>query len=144
MHDRPPSELTAEQRRVLAALVERILPSDDGPGAGETGAVSYVLAALGEERLQSSLGLFRWGVEQIETLAGELGGSSCADASPEQRDEVLRRFATSPQAAHRSFLGQLVRLCVEGFAGAPGPGWHYLGYPLAEMEDNGCRKPGTG
>jgi hypothetical protein len=34
--------LTGEQQKTLAAAVERILPSDDGPGAAETGAAAYI------------------------------------------------------------------------------------------------------
>lgn len=134
-------DLTDLQRRTLAAAAERILPSDDGPGAAETGVAEYVAAALGEERLRGWFPLFSHGLGRIEKIARETFDRGFAEASPEQRDEVLRRLQDLPEPALRHFFGQLVRLCVEGFAGAPGPGWRYLGYPPDEMEGDGCLVP---
>ncbi len=45
--------MTGEQRRALAAAVERILPSEDGPGAVETGAVAYIERLLDTDLFRS-------------------------------------------------------------------------------------------
>lgn len=138
-------ELTDLQRRTLAAAASRILPSDDGPGAAETGAATYVEAALGEERLRGWFPLVSFGLDRIEAIAREALGTGFAEAGPEQQDEVLRRLQSLPEPPVHHFFAQLVRLCVEGFAGAPGPGWDYLGYPPEEMKGDGClvRIPGS-
>lgn len=140
--------LTGLQRRTLAAAAERILPSDDGPGAAETGAAAYMEAALGEERLQGWLPLFALGLDRLEAIAQEALGTGFAEAAPGPRDEVLRRLQALPDPPLRHFFGQLVRLCVEGFVGPPraggnrdGLGWLYVGYPPDEMEGDGCRDP---
>jgi gluconate 2-dehydrogenase gamma chain len=142
------SELTNLQRRTLAATAERILPSDDGPGARETGAAEYALAALGEERLRDIFLLFAHGLDRIEETAREAFGTGFSVASLEQQDEVLRRFQDHPDPALRQFFARLVHLCVEGFAGPPGSGgnrdglgWRYLGYPPDEVGIDGCRVP---
>jgi hypothetical protein len=129
------------QRRTLAAAAARILPSDDGSGAAETGAAQYVEAALGEERLRGWLPLVSLGLDRIEEIARETLDTSFAEAGPEQQDEILRRLQALPEPPLRHFFAQLVRLCVEGFAGAPGPGWDSLGYPPKEMEGDGCLVP---
>jgi len=134
-------ELTSLQSRTLAAAAERILPSDDGPGAAEAGVADLVAAALGEERLRGWLPLFSLGLDRIEAIAREAFGASFDEAGPEQRDEVLRRLQALPEPPLRHFFSQLVRLCVEGFVGSPGPGWRYLGYPPEEMEGDGCLVP---
>ncbi len=134
-------ELTDLQRRTLAAAAGRILPSDDGPGAVETGAADYVATALDEERLLGWHPLFCHGLDRIEEVAGAAFGTGFAAAGPEQQDEVLRRLQALPDPALRHFFTRLVRLCVEGFAGSPGPGWSYLGYPPDEMKGDGCRVP---
>jgi gluconate 2-dehydrogenase gamma chain len=141
-------DLTDLQRRTLAAAAERILPSDDGPGASETGAAGYIAAALGEERLRDLYPLFSRGLDRIDQIAREAFGTDFTAASPEQRDEVLRRIQALPHPAMRQFFARLVHLCVEGFAGPPGSGgnrgglgWRYLGYPPDEREDGGCRVP---
>lgn len=134
-------ELTASQRRTLAATAGRILPSEDGPGAAETGVAEYVAAALGEERLKGWLPLFAHGLERIEEIAIETLGTGFAEAGPEQQDEILRRLQVLPERPLQHFFAQLVRLCVEGFAGRDGLGWRFLGYPPEEMEGDGCRVP---
>jgi Gluconate 2-dehydrogenase subunit 3 len=134
-------DLTDLHRRTLAAAAGRILPSDDGPGAAETGAAEYVAAALGEERLRGWLPYFVRGLDRIEEISRETLGMGFAEAGPEQQDAVLRHLQALPEPPIRHFFAQLVRLCVEGFAGAPGPGWLYLGYPPEEMEGDGCRGP---
>lgn len=134
-------ELTNLQRRTLAAATERILPSDDGPGALEAGAAEYVTAALGEARLRDLYPLFSHGLDRIEKIAHEVFGTGFAAAGAEQRDDILRRLQALPDPASRHFFARLVRLCVEGFAGAPGSGWRYLGYPPDEMEGDGCLAP---
>jgi gluconate 2-dehydrogenase gamma chain len=142
------SKLTDLQRRTLAATAERILPSDDGPGARETRAAEYALAALGEERLRDAFLLFAHGLDWIEETARDAFGTGFAVTAPEQQDEILRRFQDHPHPALRQFFAQLVHLCVEGFAGPPGSGgnrdglgWRYLGYPPKEMGIDGCRVP---
>jgi gluconate 2-dehydrogenase gamma chain len=131
-------ELSASQLRTLAAAAERILPSDDGPGAAETGVAAYVAAALGEERLQGWLPLFSHGLDRLDEIAREAFGVGFAEAAPDRRDEILRRLQGLPEPPLRHFFAQLVRLCVEGFVGKDGPGWRYVGYPPDEMEGNGC------
>ncbi|HSN87726.1 MAG TPA: gluconate 2-dehydrogenase subunit 3 family protein [Thermoanaerobaculia bacterium] len=134
-------ELSDLQRRTLAAAAERILPSDDGPGAAETGVAETVAAALGEERLWGWFPLFSRGLDRLEAMAREAYGIGFAEASPEQRDEVLRRLQEIPEPPLRHFFAQLIRLCVEGFVGQNGPGWRYVGYPPEEMEGDGCLGP---
>jgi gluconate 2-dehydrogenase gamma chain len=142
-------DLTELQRRTLAAVAERILPSEDGPGALETGAASYVTAALSEERLRDWGPLFTHGLDQIEEIAHQALGMDFSAAGPDQQDDVLRRLESLPEPAIRHFFTRLIRLCVEGFVGPPssggnqdGLGWRSLGYPLDGMEVDGCRSAG--
>jgi gluconate 2-dehydrogenase gamma chain len=115
-------ELTDLQCCTLAAVAERILPSDDGPGAHETGAADYVAAALGEERLRGLLPLFARGFDRIEEISQATLGTGFSEAGPDRQDDVLRQLETLPDPAIRHFLARLVRLCVEGFAGPPASG----------------------
>ncbi|HWN43879.1 MAG TPA: gluconate 2-dehydrogenase subunit 3 family protein [Thermoanaerobaculia bacterium] len=80
--------LSDEQRSVLATAVERILPSDDGPGAAETGAAAYVERLLETDLFRSWQPLFDDGLDRFEELASELYGKPFPEGSPEERDEV--------------------------------------------------------
>jgi gluconate 2-dehydrogenase gamma chain len=128
--------LTSEQQRVLAAAAERILPSDDGPGAAETGAAGYIERLLETRRFRSWKPLFEQGLEHLEGIAAELHGRSFADCGGEDRDEVLRRLQSHPDRLLQAFFRQLVSLTLECFLCDPaqggnrgGLGWSYLGVP---------------
>jgi gluconate 2-dehydrogenase gamma chain len=137
--------LTDAQRETLAAATARILPSDDGPGAAEAGVAGYVATALGEERLNGWLPFFVHGLGRIEAISHETLGKGFPEATSQEQDEILRQLQAMPEPHLRHFFGQLVRLCIEGFLGDPryggnqdGLGWRYVGYPLDEMEEDGC------
>lgn len=120
--------LTDEQRAVLAAAAERIVPSDDGPGAAETGAAAYVERLLETDRFRGWAPLFGEGLGRFEELAQELWGRPFPACSPEERDAVLRRFEEQPDRLHRAFFRQLVVFTLEGFV-RDDLGASYLGAP---------------
>ena len=123
--------LSNEQRSVLAAAVERILPSDDGPGAVETGAADYIARLLDTNLFRSWQPLFDDGLGRIEELATELYGRPFAAGSPEERDEVLRRFQAEPDRLRRAFFQKLVSFTLEGFL-RDSLGLSYLEAPEAQ------------
>ena len=125
--------LTDEQQKVLAAAVERILPSHDGPGAAETGAAAYIERLLETDLFRSWQPLFDDGLGRLEELAGELYGRSFSAGSPEERDEVLRRFQAEPDRLRQAFFRKLVAFTLEGFL-SDGPGWSYLETPEARPD----------
>jgi gluconate 2-dehydrogenase gamma chain len=127
--------MTGEQRRALAAVVERILPSDDGPGAVETGAAAYIERLLETDGFRSWQPLFDDGLGRLEELAGELYGKSFSAGSPEERDEVLRRFQAEPDRLRQAFFRKLVSFSLEGFL-RDGLGLSYLEVP--EVQPGYC------
>ena len=80
--------LTGEERKILGAAAERILPSDDGPGAAETGATAYVERLLDTDHLRSWQPLFEDGLGRFEELAEELFALPFACCDADQRDEI--------------------------------------------------------
>lgn len=120
--------LTDEQRAVLAAAAERIVPSDDGPGGAETGAAAYVERLLGTDRFRGWAPLFAEGLGRLQELAGEIWGRPFPACSPEERDAVLGRFQEQPDRLHRAFFRQLVVFTLEGFL-RNDLGSGYLGAP---------------
>jgi len=127
--------LTGEQRRVLTAAVERILPSDDGPGAAETGAAAYIERLLETNPFRSWQPLFDDGLDRFEELTAELYGKPFSEGSPEERDEVLRRFQTDPDRLRRAFFQKLVSFTLEAVLYDPAhQGWSYLEAPEARPD----------
>lgn len=121
---------------MLSAAVERILPSEDGPGAAEAGAAVWIEGTLAAEGNRSWRFLFEEGLGRLQALAGEIHGRPFPACSPGERDEVLQRFQEQSDPLYRAFFRQLVTLTLEGFLGDPahggnreGVGWRYLGVP---------------
>lgn len=126
--------LSGEQRRTLAAAAERILPSDDGPGAMETGAAAYIERLL-DTALRSWQPLFDDGLGRLEELAGELYERAFHAGTPEERDEVLRRFQAESDRLRQAFFRKLVSFTLEAFLRDPAHlGWSYLETPEARAE----------
>lgn len=122
------------QRRTLAALSESILPSDDGPGAAEAGAVAYIENVLSSLSPQASRSIIS-GLDLVESLAGQLHGKGFVECAPVERKEVLERLQRVPHPLTRSFFATVVGLTLEGFFCDPSRGgnrdavgWQYIGY----------------
>ena len=127
--------LSNEQRIVLAGAVARILPSDDGPGALETGAAAYIERLLETEGFRSWQPLFDDGLDRFEELAREMHGRAFPESSPEERDEVLSRFQADPDRLRQAFFRRLVSFTLEGFL-RDGLGLSYLEAP--EVQPGYC------
>jgi hypothetical protein len=129
------SELSEEHRCTLAAAVERILPSGDGPGAAETGVAEYVEGRLRCLRVEEDRKSFEDGLDLLQSMSRDLHGENFATISAEQRDTVLDQMRQVPHRLPRRFLGRLVAFSIEAFLGDPvhggnrdGLGWIRIGF----------------
>lgn len=112
-----PRFFSDDQRAVVAAMMARIIPSDDGPGATEAGAidflerylsgVDYIYAKPDGSGFETLTGkrLSAWkqrvdairkkyvdGVAEVERLSEALCGSNFASLSSVDQDRVLRHI----------------------------------------------------
>ncbi|MEP7010931.1 MAG: gluconate 2-dehydrogenase subunit 3 family protein [Acidobacteriota bacterium] len=140
-------ELTTTRRRVLGAAVARILPSDDGPGARETGVAEYIVGALAERMNRHNIPLFERGLDFLEVLAQGRASREFCSCSPSQQDEILREAQEFPNNDARRFFAQLVLLSLEGFLCDPQHGgnqghlgWRYLGLSPEGVQLGNCTK----
>jgi gluconate 2-dehydrogenase gamma chain len=118
----PRLALAAVQRRILVAAVSRILPSDDGPGATETGVAEYIERALGDPWHRHFRPLFERGLGFFEVLAWNTKGKDFASCTADEQDEVLRVAEEFPNNDARRFFVTLVHLALEGFLCPPSHG----------------------
>jgi gluconate 2-dehydrogenase gamma chain len=122
--------LDAGAVRALSALAAEIIPSDDGPGATEAGAVYFIDRALVtfdvEKRDQ-----YKEGLRQIEVLRSKLfpGSASVEGLTRDQRQELIRGFESS------EFFEILRTHVVLGFLANPEyggnrgkSGWKYIDF----------------
>ncbi|WP_342359569.1 GMC family oxidoreductase [Terrarubrum flagellatum] len=114
--------------KLLAAVVDRLIPADADPGAIEAGTLSFVMARLSDASSDFIAALDE-GLAAVDDSARRLVGRSFLEASPEERDHAL---ASHEKDAWFSALGEFA---AEGFYADPGNGgnrdaasWRMIGY----------------
>ena len=119
----------------LSALVETILPSDDGPGAAETAAARFVARALERPEWAASGAAARAFLAALDAEARRAAGAPFDALSPSQRNAILKRLLAAEAATHEHAMRLLIDLSVQGFLCHPRhggnrdrAGWDYLGF----------------
>jgi gluconate 2-dehydrogenase gamma chain len=123
---------------VLAAAIERLIPSDDfGPGGIEGGVGRYVEGMLGraDARVRND---WRRSLEQLDDLALAREGAGFAELAPAAQDHLLELVAAGGAPASEqtaAFFETLRTRAIEGYFGDPRwsgnagrAGWALLGY----------------
>ena len=143
-----PFVLSAARRHTLAAVCERLLPSDDGWGAREAGVAAYVERALAAPRLIWLQRIFVTGLDELEAQAEALRGQAFAACGADDQDAILKSVeARRRQPMHRLFFTWLFLLTIEGAFGDPRhganageSGWRYLGKAADGPRPGACRR----
>jgi gluconate 2-dehydrogenase gamma chain len=116
---------TSEEAIQMEAICEQIIPSDDGPGAREAGAIYFIDYALSqtEPYLQP---LFRDGLKQ---LAEASAPQTFSALTAEQQFVVLKKLEST------EFFRKAREYTINGFLGDPKRkgnrqevGWKYIGF----------------
>jgi gluconate 2-dehydrogenase gamma chain len=135
---------TPEDARQMEAVCEQIIPSDDGPGAREAGAIYFIDYALSqtEPDLQP---VFRAGLKEL--------AAACA---PDKFTElgVTRQIAVLKKLERTEFFERARQYTILGFLGNPTRhgnrdqvGWKYIGFEnpgfrgFCPVENPELRKP---
>ena len=142
--------LTASEADTLEAIVARLIPTDeDGPGATEARAASYIDRALGGA-LASSRETYAEGLAATDAYARASKGAPFATLAPADQDRILGEMeegvATGFEPSSRSFFNLVRSHTIQGtfcdpyYGGnADFVGWDLLGYPglrLVVTEDD--------
>jgi gluconate 2-dehydrogenase gamma chain len=116
---------TSEEAMQMEAVCEQIIPSSDGPGAREAGAIYFIDYAISqtEPHLQT---LFRDGLKQ---LAAASAPQRFSELTVEQQFAVLKKLEST------EFFRRAREYTILGFLGDPARqgnrqelGWKYIGF----------------
>jgi hypothetical protein len=133
--------LTARQTDVLHAVLDRIIPPDDFPGAWEAGVGDYLFAQFRRD-LADWLPLYRNGLEALDAEARATAGVGFVEMSAGAQDALLWRVEAGRISTHWSvepqrLLRALVLHAMEGFYSDPGNGgnrdgvaWKMIGFEV--------------
>ena len=149
-----PQFLTLDQDGTVSAVVGRIIPTTDTPGAVEVGVPEFIDLMLKDNYKESDQKLFLDGLIQLEADAMSEYNKSFAQLSAENQDALLKKYDEAAYATmnkdgydsktERPFFNMIKELTLLGFftseVGAtevlqydPLPGTYEGCVPLAEV-----------
>ena len=135
--------LTDLEASQLTAFAERIIPSDDGPGAVEAGAV-YFMDTVFQDQEAGNLTFVRDGVAGFEERVRSEGAESgrLADLDPVGQLAVMRGI----EAEEPGLFGYLRLLVIAGTFGHPDYGGNrdHLGWRMVGLEPAETYEPPFG
>jgi gluconate 2-dehydrogenase gamma chain len=123
--------LDAGRARTLAAVVSRLIPTDDlGPGAAEAGVADFIAHEL-QGPLLALAPVYDEGLDAIDARARARFGHDFAALTAADRDAALRET----EALDRPFFDVVLNHCIDGFLSDPIHGgnrdlvgWRLVGY----------------
>jgi len=147
------SAFSKEQRRILEAFVDRLVPKDEsGPGAAECGVIEYIDGSLADFMPKEKPALLQ-GLTALNAYATRAQGAAFADLTPDKKDAVLTAIDTNKATPElKRFFDRVRRLTLEGMFCDPSyggnknfAGWDLIRYPGAKMavgpEDQRMKTP---
>jgi gluconate 2-dehydrogenase gamma chain len=125
-----PAVLSAAESATLKAVCARIIPTDEnGPGATEARASTYIERALGGW-LASSRAEYAEGLAAVDGAARARGGRPFVELPPSEQDNVLAAIEETPFFALVRAHTIQGTFCDPVYGGnANFVGWDLLGYP---------------
>lgn len=141
------------EAETINAMCERIIPTDEDPGAGWAGVVHFIDRKLAgyHHRYQQ---LYRLGLQGVHQSSLALFGRPFVDLAAAQQDDLLRKLESNQmpgdvwkKISATEFFGRLVDHTLQGYYGGPRHGgnrdavsWRMLGLPTAPVRS---RRPLT-
>lgn len=131
--------LSERQQATLRAIVERLIPADDDPGAAEAGAHEFIASELSTPYFESSREGVAEALDGLDELARERDALPFAELDAEHRDALLIGLQVNDLEADgwngERTLEFLLSLTCEGFLGDPvyggnrdQAGWRLIGF----------------
>jgi len=144
----PLMNLTARESEILAAMVDRLVPSDDvGPGALEAGVLHFIDRALSEAASESAEA-YRNGIAALDAYSRYSRGAPFLELTERDQDSVLLDLQTGGATgagvgfvgSSASFFNMVKGHTWQGMFGDPQyggnvgfAGWDLLRYPGVRM-----------
>jgi gluconate 2-dehydrogenase gamma chain len=139
---------TNDEWATLSAVVDRMLPRDDDPGALDAKVPEYIDRMLQSEAMAQTKQNFVPGLGAIERRAQRMFQKPFATCTAAQQDELIAIFKNSPdKSGEARWYEILVVLVMEGFLGDPSyggnqgeVGWKLVGFSLVGRNVKGDPK----
>jgi len=111
-----PLVLTPEQDKMVAELVELIIPTTDTPGAKAAGVNQYIDTALAKAVPEDEKVTFIKGLEDLDYRSNEQHGDDFVNCTPEQKVDMLKKLESeSKKTVEKTFFDLLKEATVFGY-----------------------------
>lgn len=120
--------LSADEYPVLVAIVDRIIPKTDTPGANDVGVPAFIDTMAGDYLTKEERSVLAAGLLTIEKRALLGYKKSFAQLTAAEQDESLKRMATSKDAADTKSFRLIRDLTVTGYFTSEQVGRHVTNF----------------
>ena len=130
--------LPAEQSKILAGMVESIIPKTDTPGAGELGVGNFVQKMVKDcydKKAQDNLAK---GVDSLESQSMKTFGKSFTDAGKDQKVQLLQEMEKSSDPDQKAFFGLVKNLTIQGYMSSEYVMTNLTHYEMIPARYHGC------
>jgi len=140
--------LAAREWKTIDAVVSRILPSDEGPGAREAGIIAFIDRQLAVPPLSPIAPAVVELARRIELHAEKVHGRSFADLAAADQDAIVGKLSRAELALglpERPLFDALHTLTLEGFLSDPHHGGNadQVGWKYVDFAEPTLREPGA-
>src|SRR5258707_3834689 len=109
---------TDEEAKLIEALTNQIVPSDDAPGAVEAGVVYYIDKQLAGP-LRRFEPVYRKSIPLVRSACLQQTGQEFTTLPFAKQTAWLRQIERGPSSALASFFGLVIDHTMQGFYGSP-------------------------
>ena len=111
--DEPNGVLNPQRRRCLEALVERIIPATDTPGAMEAGVPDFIELILEKGLMAEDAERFIAGIDEVEDLSRGNYGNDYIKLNAAQQDGILTNLEQQAQTLKQDGVTPFFQLLKE-------------------------------
>jgi hypothetical protein len=133
-----PVYLSAAQFATVRAMVERILPKTDTPGANDVGVPAFIDLMYGKYLTEEERRVFATGLGEVEKVSADQGQRGFAQLSSVQQDALLTQIARASQEKEKTFFHLIKELTLLGYFTAEPVGKNILHYDPIPGRYQGC------
>ncbi|WP_035332842.1 gluconate 2-dehydrogenase subunit 3 family protein [Dyadobacter crusticola] len=132
------SFLAADQSKTLAAIVETIIPKTDTPGAGELGVADFAQKMVKDCYDSKTQTSFASGISKLDEESVQKFGKSFAEASKDQRLQLVQSLEKSQDFDDRGFFSLLKNLTIQGYMTSEYVMTNITHYEMVPARFHGC------
>jgi hypothetical protein len=132
------SRLTPAQAAIAGAVVDRIIPRTDTPGAADVGVPAFIDLLYGEYMTAAERQMLTAGLNDVDTAAKSAHGGTFTTLTADRQDTVLRGIARAEEGKDQGFFRLIRSATILGYFTSEQVGRNVLHYDPVPGRYEGC------